>query len=143
VQIFQDSKEGDDLEKNLQAAVKASYCHLARRRTLLSLLPSRCSQAPTTAGSRECRVRLFTIWRDTVRGPVCWRQDGSRWQRGLREGEQAAGVYGELHLIVFAGFVCNTPLYLLLVELHLIVFAGFVCDTPLYLLLVRGVFSKL
>jgi uncharacterized protein YfaA (DUF2138 family) len=73
VQIFQDSKEGDDLEKNLQAAVKASYCYFAHRRILLSLILSRCSQAATTAGSRECRVRLFKIWRDTFRGPLCWR----------------------------------------------------------------------
>lgn len=42
MQIFQDSKEGDDLEKNLQAAVKASCCHDSE---LLFTLSHRCSHA--------------------------------------------------------------------------------------------------
>lgn len=38
VEIFQDSKEGDDLEKNLQAAVKASFWKPSLRLTLLTSL---------------------------------------------------------------------------------------------------------
>ena len=63
VEIFQDSKEGDDLDKNLQAAVKASadlsLTGFFAREVIEHLIAE-------WTGTRRSRIGLFAVWRDSV-----------------------------------------------------------------------------